>query len=261
MSHQPLVAKQPGEAGKGVRIPRSPSVGIGFKIIICLAVVGVLPLFMVQVYTSKITTSALIQSHIEPLGTQTRRLAQRIQNFIDTARADVGFLGRLPLAAGVAGMDAEQVRRFDPQVMAPLTRLQGLFWEFGVAKPYYARLRYLDEHGREVTRVEFGNGMAQAAAPGLLEDLSEDACVRRAAELKPGQVTVCRFSNDKVSWRTDPPNEPMIRVFTAVFAEDGTRRGLVEGSVAGHFVLDELAEAERANEREIYLADSGGQSH
>ncbi|MDD2763238.1 MAG: ATP-binding protein [Opitutaceae bacterium] len=87
----------------------------------------------------------------------------------------------------------------------------------------YDQIRYLDERGAEVIRV---NQNGSIASPNRLQNKSDRPYFRNAQPLNPGQVYVSAFDLNAEDGRIATPFKPIIRFSTPVFDSAGRRQGV-----------------------------------
>jgi PAS domain S-box-containing protein len=101
----------------------------------------------------------------------------------------------------------------------------------------YDQVRFLDESGHEVLRVDRGG---QVVPEGRLQDKSERSYFRRASALGPGQVYVSAFDLNVEHGRVEEPFKPTLRLATPVFGPDGRRRGVYVINYLGDSLIERV---------------------
>jgi hypothetical protein len=117
------------------------------------------------------------------------------------------------------------------------------FLAFSRVKRLYDQVRYIDQTGREVVRVNYELGRPRVVAATQLQDKNNDYYVIDARNLKKCEVYVSPLDLNIEGGVVEEPLNPVIRLATAVFDRSGNRRGLV---ILNYFGQDMLGEFNRA---------------
>ncbi|WP_201211794.1 PAS domain-containing protein [Rhodocyclus purpureus] len=130
----------------------------------------------------------------------------------------------------------------DPQP-AYLAHLAEIFVAFSRSKGIYAQLRWIDETGMEVVRVDNVGGAPVVVPRAELQDKGKRYFFTDTMKLAPGEIFVSpldlNIEHDKVA----EPYKPMVRVATPVTDRQGRKRGIVIINYAARDMLDEFARA------------------
>jgi PAS domain S-box-containing protein len=87
----------------------------------------------------------------------------------------------------------------------------------------YDQVRYLDEHGQEIIRVNL-NG--DSVPRDRLQNKADRPYFRKSMELAPGQIYISAFDLNVENGRIEEPPKPMLRFAMPVFDATGRRRGI-----------------------------------
>ena len=164
--------------------------------------------------------------------------ACELRGFLDSASVDVLYLSRLPALGEAAshsgtgaGKTPEHVRR----------RLEEAFVSFGKGRPSYGQLRYIDEKGHEVVRVDLDGSEHRVVPRVSLQDKSSRYYVVAAMQLPRGHVFVSPFDLNRERDEIELPYRPVVRYATPVFDSEGERQGIVVINVLANRVLARMA--------------------
>lgn len=94
-------------------------------------------------------------------------------------------------------------------------------------KKIYDQVRYLNEKGLEIVRVNFNNGHPAAVGHSILQDKSRRYYFSDAFRLKKGEIFISPMDLNVEQGELEQPLKPMIRFGTPVFDTDGAKRGIV----------------------------------
>ncbi len=107
----------------------------------------------------------------------------------------------------------------------------------------YDQIRYLDETGREVVRVNFNSGQPEIVAKDRLQDKSNRYYFKEAFELNQWEVFFSPLDLNVEQGKIEVPHKPMIRLGTPVFDGQGRKRGIVLVNYFGREILSDYAVA------------------
>jgi PAS domain S-box-containing protein len=107
-------------------------------------------------------------------------------------------------------------------------------------KPELDQVRYLDEHGRELVRVDH-NGLI--VPPSALQDKSGRPYFQKASALAPGMMYLSAFDLNVEHGQVERPLKPMLRFAVPVFDAAGRRRGVYVINVLGARLLSYMQDS------------------
>ncbi|WPL14871.1 MULTISPECIES: sensor domain-containing diguanylate cyclase [Thiorhodovibrio] len=108
---------------------------------------------------------------------------------------------------------------------------------------HYDQIRYLDENGLEVVRVNYNAGAPALVDPQDLQDKSDRYYFADSMALEPGQIYVSPLDLNIEQGQIEIPYKPMIRLGTAVEDGDGNRRGVILINFLAQGMLDQVETA------------------
>jgi len=131
-----------------------------------------------------------------------------------------------------------------PPAYAPLAER---YRAFASRKALYDQIRFLDENGREIVRVNWNNGHPESVPPDRLQDKSSRYYVRETLALTQGEIYVSPLDLNIEHGTIERPLKPMIRFGTPIFDRQGHKRGII--------ILNYLGENFLAHLRKISSTD------
>ena len=155
-------------------------------------------------------------------------LARRaIVDDIGAVTTDLTFLGRL-----LENLDFDAIGsgRRDPTIAR-------IFTTFARQKGIYDQVRFLDQRGYEVVRVNLQGRDVVLVDDAALQDKSARYYVNKASGLAPGQVYLSPLDLNVEDGVIEVPLKPVLRFVTPVFDTAGQRRGLVILNYLGERLL------------------------
>ncbi|MDM8525102.1 ATP-binding protein [Desulfococcaceae bacterium HSG8] len=114
---------------------------------------------------------------------------------------------------------------------------------FSGAKKIYDQIRFLDQNGMEIIRVNYNNGSPFAVPGEKLQNKGSRYYFRDTFELKQDQVFISPFDLNIERGQIEQPLKPMIRFGTPVYDSKGQRRGIVLLNYFGSALLEHLGQA------------------
>lgn len=118
---------------------------------------------------------------------------------------------------------------------------------FASRKALYDQIRFLDENGREIVRVNGNNGHPENVPPEKLQDKSSRYYVRETLALAQGEIYVSPLDLNIEHGTLERPLKPMVRFGTPIFDRQGHKRGII--------ILNYLGENFLAHLRKISTTD------
>ncbi|MBS1145389.1 MAG: response regulator [Proteobacteria bacterium] len=127
----------------------------------------------------------------------------------------------------------------------PETRahLEEDFAGFIGSKQVFDQLRWIDESGMEIARVDFKNARAVIVSPDQLQNKGKRYFFIDSFKLKPGEVFVSPLDLNIEHNAIEVPYKPMLRMATPVADDKGVKRGIVILNYYGNELLQAFSEA------------------
>ena len=122
----------------------------------------------------------------------------------------------------------------------------------------YDQIRYIDETGMEVARVQYRNGVAEVVPQRDLQDKSLRYYFTETVNLSEGEIFVSPFDLNIEHGKIERPLKPMIRFGTPVFSQSGVKKGIVIINYQGKILLDLLREISREQNIKSMLVNRDG---
>ena len=123
---------------------------------------------------------------------------------------------------------------------ASLEALADDFLSYCKHKRLYDQVRFLDDTGMEIVRVNFNNGKPGVVPEGLLQNKGRRYYFKDVFQMTRGGVFVSPFDLNIEKGAVEKPIKPMIHFGTPVFDADGKKRGIVLLNYLGAELINEL---------------------
>lgn len=130
--------------------------------------------------------------------------------------------------------------------------------QYSARKQIYDQIRYLDEHGREMVRVNFANGAAIIVPDRELQSKAGRYYFTETMRLEQGEIFVSAFDLNVEHGRIERPLKPVVRFATPVYDSSGRKRGVLVLNYLGARVIRELAQASANSPGHVMLINQDG---
>ncbi|MBK5932006.1 sensor domain-containing diguanylate cyclase [Halochromatium salexigens] len=122
----------------------------------------------------------------------------------------------------------------------------------------YDQIRFLDERGQEVVRVNHNDGSPAIVTDAALQDKSHRYYFSDTFALEPGQLYVSPLDLNMEQGIIEQPYKPMIRIGTPVADAEGQKRGIVLINVMAQKMLDQVKAAGAVSVGEPMMLNNKG---
>ncbi|WP_084668975.1 cache domain-containing protein [Spirulina major] len=152
-----------------------------------------------------------------------------IDFYIKELESDLEFLSQVPPIQGI--IRARENEGIDPLDQSServwKNRLEVIFRTFLSSNPTYYQLRYLDETGKELVRVDYRDANPVVIPEAELQDKSQSDYFQDTMRLQPGEMYVSKINLNREQNQIEIPYRPVIRYAVPIFNAAGQRRGIV----------------------------------
>lgn len=222
---------------------------------VLIAFVVLIPLVVFGISALQFASDQLIQQTLGQLRQSVLVDANQLKRVFDTAHGDLTMLRELTIRklrrARAAGDKTETARWYDAIGQAFLTVSE--------SRRIYNQIRYLNEDGREVIRVDYdGIHPPQLIPPERLQDKRQRDYYADTMRLGPGQVYVSRIDLNREHGQIEVPYRPVIRYATPLFDDAGHRGGIVIVNLLMGPALDALYQEGKAAQKDVHVVDQEG---
>lgn len=230
------------------------------KIIIAMVIVALLPLVITGFYAIWNTSRVIEVNRLDAMEVETRQIAQRIEVQMRDYHDDAQFLSKVPPISGIIrardadGFDAVGKSSYEQWV----NRLQTIFINFAKIKHHYMQIRYLNENGDEMVRINYDKQQATAVEVGGLSNHSLRDYFIEAMKMPEDVVHVSAMDLNMEQGVIEQPHVPVVRFSVPIFDENGKRRGIVVLNAYGSELLSILEESSKHVIGSFYLANTEG---
>lgn len=228
------------------------------RLILAFLVVVLLPLLGTSFYGNWITSRTLERTALDAAHHNLDQLAVGLSGAFGGLGDDVLFLSRLE------SLDALLTVRIEDDTLShgsARARLADDFLAYARTHSLTYQVRYLDETGYEVVRVDCLPDGCRRRPNRLLQNKADRYYFTQTMQLSAGQLYVSPLDLNREFGRIEKPYRPVIRLATPVYHPardaDGRRAGIVVLNVLAEPILAAVYRASHGNER-VALADENG---
>jgi methyl-accepting chemotaxis protein len=231
------------------------------KLIIILSLGIVVPTAIVGGYSVTSSSNALINLVSTQMETETDHNADSIKLFLNGIKADVLYLSQTPPIQGI--VRARDNKGIDPldksTYQSWVTRLNIIFFSFIEYRNYYYKIRFLDESGKELVRVNNKNGKFEIVPSSGLQSKSDQE-FQTAMQLPKGEVYVSQINLNREGGVIETPYVSVIRYATPIYSANGQRKGIIIANVLAEdiFKFAKRKDVDKQTAEEFFAINSQG---
>ncbi|MFP4009419.1 MAG: methyl-accepting chemotaxis protein [Spirulinaceae cyanobacterium] len=240
------------------------------KILYVLVAGITFPALAISVFNLISSRSYLINSVLNTMQTEGSSSEEIIELLLDNFSSDIVYLSETyaveNLTIGeniniIAGEDAADLQAQQEAARQEwLGRLNNVFLAFLQNRPYYDQLRFLDNNGQELVRVNIQNGEATLVSQAQLQVKDSTTYFQETIQLPPGQIYVSDINLNRENGEIEIPYKPVIRYAIPVYNDRGEAEGIIVANILVERLL-EIAENETLQneyQTEVFVVNSEG---
>lgn len=150
----------------------------------------------------------------------------------------------------------ELQRLLDENKSAHKSEISNEYLLLSTQKRIYDQIRYIDEKGMEVVRVNFNNGKPQIVSQDKLNNKGKRYYFKDAFELGRNEVFVSPLDLNIENGEIETPLKPMIRFGTPVFDRRNRKRGIILLNYFGSEMISSIKETSEMASGNIMLVNA-----
>lgn len=233
---------------------------IQHRLLIVLVLSTLIPVSLVGWYAVNSSTAALQTLALSNLNESVASSGEKIVQNLTSLSNDVLFLSKTPPVQGLIrardgkGVDRETNSTYQNWV----DRMQIIFSSMMEVKPYYMQLRYIDEKGNELVRVDSDRKNIKIIPDSQLQNKADRDYFPATMKLKPGEVYVSSLNLNQELGKIEIPYKPTIRYATPIFNTKGERQGIVISNALGSTLIDMVKSANPEGSDQAFMLNQDG---
>lgn len=225
-------------------------IGLGALMLVALLVMGG------ATYYQGITLA--VNESLESTGKNIEKDTVEIENFVNRSKDDLMVVSDTPPIHGI-------IRARDNAGIDPLTgdkteywyaRLEQIFSAFLKYHPEYYQLRYIDERGDELVRVDLIGKTIRNTPRKELQNKALYPCFTETIKLKPNEVYYSEVNLNRENGVIQIPHTPVFRIATPIYDAQKRVRGVIAINVLAEAMFSNIRTA--IGETKEYIVNQDG---
>ncbi len=219
-----------------------------FSTMIPVSIVG-----LYGIYASSNNLSEVAKNNME---TESNKEADKITNFLNGVSDDVFLLSKSPAIQGIiqakdnGGLEGQS--NLSSNIW--LGQLKTTFAAMIEQKPHYMELRYIDENGKEIVRVDANGSNSKVITQGESQQQKDRENFTETMKLSPKNIYVSPVELSQENGEIKKPYQPIISYSIPIFNSSGQKKGIIVADVlADKFIKDfKEGDSQQRNAENIY---------
>ncbi|ODS34191.1 MAG: signal transduction histidine kinase [Candidatus Scalindua rubra] len=226
------------------------------KILVIFLSVIIMPIIIISAFFALHTTKSLKQDKIESFQQITKNKAEKAVYFINSIEKDIRSLSNNPfllnMVDAIAREDTEQINHYKSEV-------EVWFKTISEGRGIYDQIRYIDEFGLEIVRVDLlYRDYADIVPPEELQGKSHRYYFKEAVKLNEGEIYVSKLDLNREHGEIESPHKQILRYAVPVFDREKQKRGILVLNVLADFLLKNVLTQNFIKGVDSYLLDKDG---
>ncbi|MCC3407844.1 MAG: methyl-accepting chemotaxis protein [Microcoleus sp. PH2017_10_PVI_O_A] len=230
------------------------------RLLLLLILSTLIPVSLVGWYGISSSAAALQTLALTNLTESVTSSGEQIVNKLENISYDVLFFSKTPPIQGIIrardgnGADKETNSTYQNWV----DRMQITFVSMMEVKPYYMQLRYIDENGNELVRVNSDGKNIKIVPNSELQNQAHRDYFYLTMKLKPGEIYVSQFNLNQERGKIEIPYKPTIRHATPIFNTKGERKGILIANSLGKNLIDIVKNLNHDKSEQAFMLNQDG---
>ncbi len=212
------------------------------KLAIGFLLVAIIPVLIIGIYAMQTSLEVLNERELDVQAETIKTFKHDIETFLTSTKKDLIFLSNsYPLQ--------HYLQLYNTKIDIPsIAPIEAEFLTFAKSRNIYYQIRYIDEIGQEIVRIDTINNKAEIVTN--LQNKSDRYYFTDTISLPKGQIFISALDLNREHGQIEIPYKPVIRYATPVFYSNGARAGIVIVNVDANQFLQRL--------KRVYLIDQNG---
>ncbi len=230
------------------------------RLLLLLILSTLIPVSFVGWYGISSSTAALQTLALTNLAESVTSSGEQIVNKLENISYDVLFFSKSPAIQGIIrardgnGVDTETNSTYQNWI----DRMQITFASMMEVKTSYMQLRYIDEKGNELVRLNSDGKTIKVVPNSELQNQAHRDYFSLTMNLKPGQIYVSQFNLNQERGKIEIPYKPTIRHATPLFNTKGEIKGILIANSLGKNMIDIVKNINHDNSGQAFMLNQDG---
>lgn len=224
------------------------------RLILILVSIALIPLLIVAFISYNQAQNTLEKDALRELQEFNDLSRYEIEDFLFQFQADLLTLSESRLIQGYIREQPDS--DFTPNNLDWAELIKNQFFLLAQNKQFYQQIRYIDETGQEIIRINYDDqqDLASIVSSDELQDKHDRAYFIETMKLSTGQIYISDVDLNQENGQIQIPHTPVMRLGTPLFDQLGNRKGIIILNVYAEIFVHQVSE-ERA---QVYLVNSDG---
>ncbi|MCK5521898.1 MAG: HAMP domain-containing protein [Thiomargarita sp.] len=210
--------------------------GLSSKIYVAFLITAVLPVTIAGMVSLFYSLEVLKNETLYHLEQEVANQADSIAQFIEQLRSDVLYFGNYSTMLDFV----EAIKNHPEPKMAEIrSSLEHDFTVFARTYPYIYQMRFLDNQGFEMVRVERVEGEIKTVSVSELKNKSKHYYVHDLLKVKVGEIIISQMDLNVEQGKVESPEKPIVRFATPVADRKGVVQGIIIINLHADFFLEQ----------------------
>lgn len=230
------------------------------KFLALLIISTIIPVSVLTGYGVISSTEALTDSALNRVYSAVIYTGKEIKNFLEDVSGDVLFLSNNPTLLELVQTTENQNNNQQNNLSFEQGRqnLQTLFLNLAKIKPNYLQIRYLDEQGNEIVRVDSEQNQINIIAESQLQNKADRDYFIETIKLKKGEVYVSEVNLNRERGQIEVPYKPVIRYATPIYDQANNKQGIIIINVNAKAFISMLQNGKSFESSQVFLINADG---
>jgi methyl-accepting chemotaxis protein len=233
---------------------------IQHRLLLLLILSTLIPVSLVGWYGISSSATALQTLALTNLSESVASSGEKIVNNLENISYDVLILSKSPpIQAMIRAREGNGVDKETNSTYQNLAeRMQIIFSSMMEVKPYYMQLRYIDEKGDELVRLNYDGKNIKIVPNSELQNQAQRDYFSATMKLKAGEIYVSQFNLNQERGKIQIPYKPTIRHATPIFNDRGERKGILIANSLGQYLINIVKNINSENSGEAFMLNQDG---
>jgi methyl-accepting chemotaxis protein len=220
------------------------------KLLLAFILVALLPLLSVGAYGVYNITATVKANSISKLNNKVSLVSSKVEDFLKNVSSDLFYLTDSTSAKRLINANVEEVD-------SALRSLEDDFLAFSESKKIYNQIRYLNEDGMEVVRVNRDNDKSYIVQKSKLQNKKNRYYFADTAKLSEGALMISPLDLNREKGQIEKPLRPVIRYGTPLFDQKKQFKGIFLFNVSASEFLKLVRENAEKDELLVFIDGKG----
>lgn len=227
------------------------SFNIRYKITAAMMLAALIPILVISAYFYNNTNRVLEDEYLGEELIDLKIKRESIDYLLDFSKEDVLFLSNLANLKNYINFSEGEDKDFSK------ANLTVNFLNFSKSRGIYYQIRYLDETGQEIIRVDKLDGDPFVVPEDKLQNKAGRYYFEEAMKIKEDEIYISPLDLNIENGQIEVPYKPVVRYSTPVFDNRGQAKGVVITNIDANILLD-IIKNETDSFKEYYLINKDG---